>query len=604
MLCVLAVLLGIISAIIYTTNPDRYKILFVQQFEKETGQKIELKGPVEINLMPLPHANLNQAILKINMGKEQIVIAADYLGFTLTWQSLISDIKKIRSIHARNVFVTVYQQNKIKQQIKIDHFEGELINAYLHMDIPSFSIKLGKNTFEGNMKVSFDKATSIVANLKSEQWDADNLVQTLEKNDEESALEQFLRSDWLKQMSAEVTLEAKSITSQKLKLTDAKLKLKLNNSVINALIRGKMRLGELTSNVRIEKAKAGPEINLTFKIRDPSQQNDREGNFTYTLGKKQSHIIGKLKTQTWVVDFIPNTPTKEDKVFSSLPFDVEWPQAIVAKVDFQTDRLIFENFILEEANLALNLNDSLLEVIPEGKLAQGHLTGKLDIENKAQGMLAINGKLALKNADAALFLKMFDQDIKVQGGIINANVQGTSIGKNIAEMMAHLSGKTLVHIQQMTLENKAIDSRYVDIFAAMLKALKPTDQQTAFECIAWRLNIKDGIVTAKEGIAIETPDLYALGSGTLDLGSEELNFMFNISPRSQINIEIGSMDTVAFLKGTLASPVVKSSARALIKEGSSLMLGLATGGTSLLAEKLYKVMTQKGSPCKHVLIKQ
>jgi len=602
LLSILATLFIIVCGIIYATNPERYKTIVVQQFEKETGQKIELHGPVEINFLPLPHANLNKAVLRLKVGTEEIVIAADYIGFALTWRSLISDVKKIQSIDAKNVFITVYQQNKIKQKIKVDSFEGELINAYLRMSFPKFKIKLGENAFAGNMSVSFeDKITKITTSMKADLWDVSKISEAFEKNQDDT-LSEVMRSDWIKQTNAEISIQAKNIKSPKLAVSNANIKLKLKNSVLNGLVRGKISLGELSSNFMIEGTKkSAPEIAATFKIKDPAQKNNMEGNFKYTFLEKKARVFGKLKTQTWTVDFMPKVPHPEGRVFSSAPFDIQWPKDIIAKFDFQTDRLVFEDFILMQANLAINFEDHQLEISPQGKLAQGNLTGKLHIQNKEQGEVEAKGHLALQNANAAEFLKIIDKDLQVQGGTISGEFKGNSKGKNVAELMAHLSGKSLVQIQQMTLLNKAIDARYVDVFAAMLKALKPTNKETVLECIAWRFNIQDGIAVAKESIGIETRDLYVLGSGKLDLRTEGLNFIFDISPRSQMNLEVGAMDNVAFLKGSLAAPQVETSARGLIQEGSTLMLGFATGGVSLLAEKLFKVVTQLCSQCRHVL---
>lgn len=601
----MAVVFLLACAIVYFANPNQYKTLFIQQFEKETGLKIALNGPIDINFIPMPHINTKSSVITFNTKEAKVVVSSEYLGFKLTWRSLFSDTKKIKAINAKNMTIRLFKQNAIDEKFKIDNFEGALINAYQHMKIPSFKLVIGKNLFEGNVDLLFeDVITKVIAKVKTKQWNMGNIGQSLGKS-QDNILAQLLTLTWLKRVNAKIDIQANRIQAQDYSLDDANAQLLFDGKKINITSQGKISLGDFAGNFTIKtnaKKTTTPEISGHFTIKGGAKKNDMEGDFTL-IPDKTPEIVGRLKSQNWVIKFIPHL-AQGNKVFSSAPFEFNWYQGN-AKIDFQTAHLVVEDFNFEQANLKLELTPSTLTITPVAKIAQGELSGHINIENKDNKQaLNISGRLVINGANASEFIKIFEPSVELQGGRLDGYFEGTGQGKSVAELMAHLSGHSMLHIQQMTLLNKTIDSRYVDIFAALIKAIVPKSNMTQFECIAWKLDIQDGIAVAKDSIAIETSDIFAMGTGNLDLATEKLNFAFDIFPRSQANIEIGSLDNVAYLKGSLAAPVVESSSKGLIKEGGTLVLGIATGGLSLLAEKLFKIVTQHRSPCQEVLSRE
>jgi hypothetical protein len=209
--------------------------------------------------------------------------------------------------------------------------------------------------------------------------------------------------------------------------------------------------------------------------------------------------------------------------------------------------------------------------------------------------------LQLKNAIASEFFQQFWKNAALLNGKLDIRFDGKSRGGDLATWMSHLTGRGLISIKNMQIQDRDIDTRYIDVFAALWKSLTPSKKGTSLECVAILLNAEDGQVRAPETIGMQTGDMYALGGGSVDLKNETVDLSFDLYPRSQINIEIGSLDQVVHVKGTLSQPELVKSPKGMIKEGGTLLLGVATGGLSILAEKMLKIVSQKSSPCQQVL---
>ena len=189
----------------------------------------------------------------------------------------------------------------------------------------------------------------------------------------------------------------------------------------------------------------------------------------------------------------------------------------------------------------------------------------------------------------------------MHNGNLEVNFNGVGQGKSLHSVIATLSGKALIYIQELTIEQARIDSRFVDLFSALWKAFTPTQHGTLLQCAVLRFDIAQGQAKAKQSIGMETSDLSILGGGDLNLITKEMNFVFDMYPRSHLNIELGSFNNIVFVKGTIKEPQVSASMQGVIKEGGSIALGIATGGISLIVEKLVKMATQNKSVCQQVL---
>jgi uncharacterized protein involved in outer membrane biogenesis len=336
------------------------------------------------------------------------------------------------------------------------------------------------------------------------------------------------------------------------------------------------------------------------EMKIPSFQiQTKEGVLSGTLNLISANNIlnvnGKLNVKKWSLPSL-RANTADSKVFSHQPFAMDWLDSFQGKLDIHFDSLLLDQFSFQNADVTVTKNDKTTLQIHKGKLAGGDVVANIQVDKQKIQFLT-----DVKNANASEFLSLFHPAPLLKAGKLNMQLTGQSYGNDMATLMGNLGGKGLMSIYQMTILDTQFDSRKIDIFSAFWKSLNPKVKDTQLDCTAIRLTADQGLVKAKESIAFETKEIYVLGTGQLNLKTEQLNYTFDLYPRSQINIEIGSLDQVFYLKGTLANPKLVKSSKGFIREGGSVILGIATGGLTILAEKLVKIAQHKTSPCQEVL---
>jgi hypothetical protein len=92
-----------------------------------------------------------------------------------------------------------------------------------------------------------------------------------------------------------------------------------------------------------------------------------------------------------------------------------------------------------------------------------------------------------------------------------------------------------------------------------------------------------------------------LGSGEINLATNQINYQFNIYTHQRLNLNVGGSMHVVDVKGTLENPVTRIASEEIIRQSSRILLGIATGGYSLLVEKLRDLLLNQKSPCQVVL---
>lgn len=331
-----------------------------------------------------------------------------------------------------------------------------------------------------------------------------------------------------------------------------------------------------------------------------SGNNAVSGDFKLMLLAQVPIVQGNFNSRQFNVDFKDTKEQSNQKFFSNKPMALDWFNNLNGQLLWHFDNLFLGHLSIEDTNIQLIFKDKNLEMVPRGKVAGGDLTGKIQVQ-KRDNVFQVSTNIKLKNAIASEFFQQFWKNAALLNGKIDIQFEGKSNGSELSTWMSNLTGRGIVSIKNMQIQDRDIDSRYVDVFAAIWKSLNPSKKGTSLECVAMLLKAENGMVNAKETIAMQTGDIYALGGGNVDLKNETIDLTFDLYPRSQMNLEVGSFDQVVHVKGTLAQPVWIKSPKGLIKEGGTLLLGAATGGISILAEKMLKIVSQKSSPCQQVL---
>lgn len=591
---------GISSFLVYYFDFNKHKDLIAEKFNEVTGQELKLNGPIEVKLLPLPYIELNNAELTLPYHDKKIHVLAQYVKMNINLSTILAVQKKVDHLEARNIFVNLIDQEKMVRSLTIDSFSGQLLTTCCDLVIPDFQLIAGKNDLRGELHVIYGDTYNIHGKVKAKQWEIPHLLMDPSRKAEKFMALEPADLDWLDYIKTKIDFKADNFVLKNLKLQNVDLNLAVENKNLTITHQAKSIYGNISGKLQIQNDKKTnrPSLTTQFVIKKSAQES-LDGNLNFTFLKNATLVKGTLHSPRWLIDWFEKS--EKNKFFSKDFFSVDWLNNLKGNIDYRIDNLFFQKLVLQKAILNFSLQDNLMIITPRGLLANGQFSGKFSLKRTARALPEVKGQYVLKDANASEFLKIFSKTATTSGGRLNLSFTGSSKGNTEAALMANLSGKLLLQIKDMTINNANIDARYVDFFAAFWKSLLSRKKNTLLECAVMRMNIQNGIAESKNAIGLETRELYSWGSGRLNLKTEQLDYEFTLAPRSKIDLEVGSYQNVLLLKGTLNNPQLTATPTGLIQEGGTILLGIATGGISLVAEKLFKLMADRGSPCKGVL---
>lgn len=279
---------------------------------------------------------------------------------------------------------------------------------------------------------------------------------------------------------------------------------------------------------------------------------------------------------------------KKDKLFSSDPLPLEGLKAADVNLTFKTKKLITKDLTISDAAISLSLNNGKLKLSKSGKAAGGTLSVKVDLDGS-------NGKSAILSVNVET--KQFEvgqvpaiQEKKLlTGGKTDVTINLNGSGGSVSQIMAGLNGKILIKTGKGEISSSALKLASADALISTLSMLTPGSENSdgsLLECAVVNFNIKDGIASAENGIAMSTNQLNVIGAGTIDLKTEKLDFGITPKAKQGVGLNLGQLAGLVRLGGTLANPSPKADTEATLKKGLSVGTAVATGGLSLLAESL------------------
>jgi hypothetical protein len=249
--------------------------------------------------------------------------------------------------------------------------------------------------------------------------------------------------------------------------------------------------------------------------------------------------------------------------------------------------------------IGFDLHDGHLRVDPvaaNGKHG-GYLTGRFDLESVEQGF-AVRSFLQLDGG--RLELSKIEKDPN-RWPTIDFEVNLESHGRTLRELMNHANGHVGFILGEGVVASTVMDFLAADILVELFAALNPlaTKQgETNLECAVVRLNLADGIVTLKP-FAIRSERMTTVGGGSLDLGTEKLEFDWITKPRQGLGLSASTLTNPAIkVGGTLSKPAIAvKPLEATVQTGAAV----ATMGLSLVAQGLWDRMTSGRDVCRKAI---
>lgn len=300
---------------------------------------------------------------------------------------------------------------------------------------------------------------------------------------------------------------------------------------------------------------------------------------------------------------------KTRRIIPADPLPVEALRAVDADMSLRAGRFNAGRVALQDVDIKLKLDAGHLTVRPAGaQLAGGEINATVDLD--ARGRTAnLRTTLDGRRIDRGTLLREVMGSDLISGGSTDITMRLHGRGNTLQSIADGMNGELLVTTGKGRLNNKAIELASENVLLQLLGMLNPFTKRepyTTLKCATFHYDIKDGIATTKNGIALETDKVQILGTGTINLKNEELELLIESRPNEGI-----AMDTVKALVpgtnvslvnlvkvgGTLADPKPQLNPAGVAKEGASITAAIATGGLSRLAQGLYKEVTHDANPC-------
>ena len=102
------------------------------------------------------------------------------------------------------------------------------------------------------------------------------------------------------------------------------------------------------------------------------------------------------------------------------------------------------------------------------------------------------------------------------------------------------------------------------------------------------LPVKQGVVIVDRSMAVESDKLNVVVAGKIDLGAETIDLAIRPTIKEGIGVGAANLAQLVALSGSLSDPRIGVDMQGAARQGLSIGAAVATGGLSLVGERLLK----------------
>ena len=299
------------------------------------------------------------------------------------------------------------------------------------------------------------------------------------------------------------------------------------------------------------------------------------------------------------------TPTAgrvAERFFSDAPLPLDYLPNGNSTLNIDIAQLVLPSkVVLKKVAMLVHLSPQQLD-IPKAafQLGNGQFDGSARIGNTHS-----SPNWAFKGQASGFTLEQLlastDSKGKVSGGDMRAAFNFTSSGISPHQVASGLNGQSQITIGSARLASSFMNQGG-DVFITLFDAINPLrkkSNQTTLECAVAYLPVKNGLVTVRDSIGIETDRLNIVLTGAVNLNSEQINLA--VYPKEKSGLTAGlDLASLVRLQGSLVKPQVGINKEAAVNQALALGLGFLTGGASIVAQNAEGVMN-KPHPCREAM---
>lgn len=342
-------------------------------------------------------------------------------------------------------------------------------------------------------------------------------------------------------------------------------------------------------------------------------QSDLQGSLKYTSGKPRPRLTGTMaSSQLRLADLGPtigtskadNTRRASDqpgkargKVLPDSKFAAERWNAMDMDLTFKGRHIIRpQSLPLENLSLRAVMENAQLRLAPlTFGVAEGKIESQVSIDGRTPPLKAqIHGTVQGLQL-SALFPKV--QLMKKSFGRMDGAIALQSSGNSVAGLLGEGTGEMRLYVREGTLSKEMLDLAALNLGSIIVSKLFGENKEVHLRCAVADFTVVDGLATTRV-VKMSTDDAIVEATGTIDLGTEELNL--RIKPES-LEWKFFSLRSPLYVKGTFGDPNVGVEAGPLLLRAGAAVVAAAVAPAALALVPITVPAADDDTHCKPLL---
>lgn len=338
-------------------------------------------------------------------------------------------------------------------------------------------------------------------------------------------------------------------------------------------------------------------------------QSDLHGSLKYTSGKPRPRLTGTMTSnQLRLVDLGPtigtskpdNTHRARDqrgKVLPDSKFAAERWNAMDMDIVFKGRHIIRpESLPLEDLSVHAVMENAQLKLAPlTFGVAEGKIESQVSIDGRSAPLKAqVRGTVQGLQL-SALFPKV--QLMKKSFGRMDGAIALESRGNSLAGLLGTGTGEMRLYVRDGTLSKQMLDLAALNLGSIVVGKLFGENKEVHLRCAVADFTVVDGLATTRV-VKMSTEDAIVEATGTIDLGTEEMNL--RIKPES-LEWKFFSLRSPLYVKGTFGDPHVGVEAGPLLLRAGAAVAAAAIAPAALALVPITVPAADDDTHCKPLL---
>ena len=313
-------------------------------------------------------------------------------------------------------------------------------------------------------------------------------------------------------------------------------------------------------------------------------ESDLSGTFEVKPGEKRPQIVANLKSErVRLADlggFIGAAPGDADesdlsarqrakhareeaspRLLPDDPFDIPDIRAADFDVHYEGKRIEGENMPLDDLVVTLRIENGKVTLDP---LDFGVGTGKIAstvVLDARQNPIRTTANVDFRQVDLRRIME--ETELFEGAGRIGGKARVEARGKSVAEMLGRGDGDLKLFMAGGDVSALLVNLAGLDLGNSILSALG-LPQRTNIRCMVSDFRLNGGILETR-ALYIDTEEANILGSGTIDLDKEEIDYRIATEPKKP---SVGALAAPIDIEGRLKDPAIGPDAEELAKRAA------------------------------------